>query len=182
MQIQLIISICCEVGIFVLLRTIICYTWQIFELCTWVMMDAKSLFRSLRKRYVDVQKANPHTMKDREAMSKYLRNKFVFFGFKKPLRLTVDKPFVDENKTQLQDRTLLLQLLPLLWEQDEREFQYFGTELARKFKKELLGETELEFNEAIDCLHQLITTRSWWDTVDMLASGGNKSFLVKYIC
>ena len=146
-----------------------------------LVMDAKGVVHLLRKQYVDVQKANPHTMKDREAMSKYLRNKFVFFGFKKPLRLTVDKPLVDENNAQLQDRTLLLQLLPLLWEQDEREFQYFGTELARKFRKELLGETELEFNEAIDCLHQLITTRSWWDTVDMLASGGNKSFLVKYI-
>ena len=140
-------------------------------------MGAKELIRSLRKRYVDVQKANPHTVKDREAMAKYMRNKFIFFGFKKPLRLTVDKRLVDENKSRLQDRTFLLQLLPLLWEQDEREFQYFGIEIAKNFKKELLGETELEFNEAIDCVHQLITTHSWWDTVDMLASGGNKSYL-----
>ena len=135
-------------------------------------MNTEGLLRALRKQYVDVQKANPTTMKDREAMAKYMRNKFIFFGFKKPLRLTVDKPFVDENKSQFQSRTFLLQLLPLLWEQDEREFQYFGIELARRFNKELLGETELDFNEAIDCLHQLITTRSWWDTVDMLACGG----------
>ena len=139
-------------------------------------MDVKGLLRSLRKRYVDLQKANPHTTKDREAMAKYLRNKFTFFGFKKPLRLTVDKPFVDENKIHFQDRIFLLQLLSLLWEQDEREFQYFGIELARKFNKELLGETELHFNEAIDCLHQMITTRSWWDTVDMLACGGELSY------
>lgn len=135
-------------------------------------MDARGLVRTLRKQYVDVQKANPRTMSDREAMAKYMRNKFTFFGFKKPLRLTVDKPFVDENKSRFQERTLLLQLLPLLWEQDEREFQYFGTELAKLFKKELLGETELDFNEAIECVHQLITTLSWWDTVDMLATGG----------
>lgn len=124
-----------------------------------------------------IQKANPQTVNDRESMAKYMRNKFLFFGFKKPLRLTVDKNFVDEYKSQLEKRTLLLQLLPMLWEQDEREFQYFGTELAKKFKKELLGQTELEFNEAIDCLHQMITTRSWWDTVDMLATGGNVPFL-----
>lgn len=135
-------------------------------------MSTEGLLRALRKQYVDVQRSKPTTMKDREAMAKYMRNKFIFFGFKKPLRLTVDKPFVDENKSQFQSRTFLLQLLPLLWEQDEREFQYFGIELARRFNKELLGETELDFNEAIDCLHQLITTRSWWDTVDMLACGG----------
>lgn len=136
-------------------------------------MEAKSIVRSLRKRYVDVQKANPQTLSDRETMAKYVRNKFVFFGFKKPLRLTVDKPFVDEHKSQFQDRSFLLQLLPLLWEQDKREFQYFGTELAKKFNKELLGETETEFSETIDCIHQMITTRSWWDTVDMLATGGD---------
>ena len=138
-----------------------------------MLMDAKGLIRTLRKQYVDVQKANPHTANDRESMAKYMRNKFTFFGFKKPLRLTVDKRVVDENKSRLQDRTFLLQLLPLLWEQDEREFQYFGTDVAKKFNKELLGETELEFNEAIDCVHQMITNRSWWDTVDMLATGGN---------
>lgn len=135
-------------------------------------MDAKGLLRSLRKQYVDVQKSNPHTLNDRETMAKYMRNKFTFFGFKKPLRLTVDKRLVDEHKSQFQDRTFLLQLLPLLWEQDEREFQYFGTELAKKFNKQLLGETELEFNEAIECAHNMITTRSWWDTVDMIATGG----------
>ena len=136
-------------------------------------MDAKSLIRSLRRQYVDVQKLNPHTAKDREAMAKYMRNKFTFFGFKKPLRLTVDKRVVEDSKSRLQDRAFLLELLPLLWEQDEREFQYFGTDLAKRFKKELLGETEAEFNEAVDCIHQLIITRSWWDTVDMLATGGN---------
>jgi len=141
-------------------------------------MDAKALIRSLRKQYVNVQKANPQTVNDREAMAKYMRNKFIFFGFKKPLRLTVDKRVVDENKLQLQDRNFLLQLFPLLWEQDEREFQYFGMDLAKKFNKELLGETELEFNEAIDCVHQMIITHSWWDTVDMLATGGNVPFIL----
>ena len=145
-------------------------------------MDAKGLLRALRKQYVSVQKANPQTLKDKGAMAKYMRNKFIFFGFKKPLRLTVDKQCMEDNKALLQDRTFLLQLLPLLWEQDEREFQYFGTDLAKKYKKELLGETELEFNEAIDCVHEMITTRSWWDTVDMLATGGNIAFfVVKYL-
>lgn len=137
------------------------------------VMDARGLLCALREQYVSVQKANPQTLKDRVSMAKYMRNKFIFFGFKKPLRLTVDKRCIDENQSLLKDRTFLLQLMPLLWEQDEREFQQFGTDLAKKFKKELLGETELEFNEAIDCIQQMITTRSWWDTVDMLATGGN---------
>jgi len=135
-------------------------------------MSSKAIVRSIRKRYVDTQKSNSQTVADRQWMTKYLRNKFVFFGLKKPLRVSADKLVLDEYKAQLQDRTVLLQLLPLLWEQDEREFQQFGVEVARKYRQELLGETEMEFNEAIDCAHHLITTRSWWDTIDMLAING----------
>ena len=135
-------------------------------------MKAESIVRSLRKSYVDTQKASPQTVVDRQWMTKYMRNKFIFFGLKKPLRVGADKLVLDEYKAQLQNRSVLLQLLPLLWEQDEREFQHFGGEVARKYRQELLGKTELEFNEAIDCIHHLITTRSWWDTIDMLASNG----------
>lgn len=132
----------------------------------------KAIVRSLRQGYVTAQKENPQTGADRQWMAKYMRNKFVFYGLKKPLRLGAEKPILEEYKAQLQDRSVLLQLLPLLWEQDEREFQYFGLEVAKKYRKELLGETEVEFNEAIDCAHHLLTTGSWWDTVDMLASHG----------
>jgi len=140
-------------------------------------MDSKAIVRSLRKSYVDTQKANPQTVADGQWMTKYLRNKFVFFGLKKPLRVSADKPVLERHKAQLQDRTVLLQLLPLLWEQDEREFQHFGGEVARKYRQELLGETEMEFNEAIDCAYHLITTRSWWDTIDMLAINSECTFL-----
>ena len=39
-----------------------------------------------------------------------------------------------------------------------------------QFRKEALGETLGEYKEVVACVEVLITTKSWWDTVDMLAS------------
>lgn len=39
-----------------------------------------------------------------------------------------------------------------------------------QFRKEVLGETKAEYEEAVECAEILLTNKSWWDTVDLLAS------------
>jgi 3-methyladenine DNA glycosylase AlkD len=51
----------------------------------------------------------------------------------------------------------------MLWEQPEREFQYFAMEMVEKFRKKapagMIGTYEL-----------MILGKSWWDTVDFIAA------------
>lgn len=116
-----------------------------------------------------------------KSMSQYLRNKFSFFGLKAPQRRLLQKEFTSKHSEKLTHRRFLLQFAVSLWQQDERECQQYGVDLMSDFKKEILGETQAHFNEAIACAEVLITTKSWWDTVDMLASQSKpKSSFSKY--
>ena len=50
----------------------------------------------------------------------------------------------------------------MLWDQPQRELHYFGLDiLETAVKKKLVNDTEL--------FRFLVTTKSWWDTVDWLA-------------
>ena len=51
----------------------------------------------------------------------------------------------------------------LLWQQPEREFQYAGCDL-------LAEHVAVAGPGFIDVAHELVVTRSWWDTVDALAT------------
>jgi 3-methyladenine DNA glycosylase AlkD len=91
------------------------------------------------------------------AMEKYMKNKFKFLGIKRPLRNELQKPILKEMKEI--DWTLI----ELLWKQDEREYQYFAIDILDKLKKNLVKEDILR-------IKKLIEDKSWWDTVDLLAS------------
>lgn len=54
--------------------------------------------------------------------------------------------------------------------------QSTGCDLASKYKQLLVGENKDEFDEGLACVKHLLTTKSWWDTVDMLSYPG-KPFL-----
>jgi replication-associated recombination protein RarA len=67
-------------------------------------------------------------------------------------------------------------LLRTCWTKDEREFQYFGCEMAKMYTKRtstLCSEDAKESLENLELIKDLITTKSWWDTVDALASHGD---------
>jgi 3-methyladenine DNA glycosylase AlkD len=91
------------------------------------------------------------------AMEKYMKNKFKFLGIKRPLRNELQKPILKEMKE------LDWTLIELLWKQDEREYQYFAIDILDKLKKNLVKEDILR-------IKKLIEDKSWWDTVDLLAS------------
>jgi 3-methyladenine DNA glycosylase AlkD len=94
-------------------------------------------------------------------MQKYMKNKFPFLGIKTPKRKELMKVFYQE--TGILKKPIDREFVLALWNKDEREFQYAALQyIERSLKK---------FDRAdLPLMEQLITTKSWWDTVDLLAS------------
>ncbi|MCM3738923.1 DNA alkylation repair protein [Oceanobacillus luteolus] len=93
-------------------------------------------------------------------MEKYMRNKFPFLGIKTPLRRKLMQQFLKESGIRKEkfQRTFVRSL----WNLKEREYQYaaldyIGVSLEKLDKSD------------ISLMEELITSKSWWDTVDMLA-------------
>ena len=114
------------------------------------------------------QKANPI---EAEKQSTYLKNKFIHFGLKTPVRRGITSPIVRDLKTL--DIFEIKSLVDLCFNQKEREFHQFGVDILIKFSKKLES-TDLSY------IKVKIETNSWWDTVDMLAAKVLGDFLKKY--
>ena len=127
--------------------------------------EAMQLSREFRK--LCSQHANPSYA---ASMGQYVRNQFAFFGIKAPERRRLQKDFTSAHKDKLACRPFLLQFMVSLWQVEERECQLYGVDLASQFRKKILGDTLAEYEEAVTCAEILLTTKSWWDTVDLLAS------------
>ncbi|MEM7028990.1 MAG: DNA alkylation repair protein [Chloroflexota bacterium] len=95
------------------------------------------------------------------AMEKYMRNQFPFFGIKTPERKSLVKRFLKENGLPAIDG--LEAITRDLWHLPEREYQYTAMTLLDRMRKQI----PVEF---ITLYEDLITTKSWWDTIDGLAS------------
>ncbi len=91
----------------------------------------------------------------------YMRNQFTFVGLKSNARKEILKPFLRKENKPHKDG--LAQVVKSLWRKPEREYQYAAQELAAKY----LRESE---QEDIALFEWMITTKSWWDTVDFIAS------------
>lgn len=118
--------------------------------------DVKSLVNKLAQEFrknADHKKSQP--------MKKYMRDQFEFFGLSSPMRRSVGKELLQQKLNSEKTREFVL----LLWAKPEREFQYFAVDYL---EKHLDASTEFEAN--MMCMEHLITTKSWWDTVDTLAS------------
>ncbi|MBK8902091.1 MAG: DNA alkylation repair protein [Anaerolineaceae bacterium] len=93
-------------------------------------------------------------------MSQYMRNQFPFLGIKTPARRALLKTFLATHG--LPPLINLETILKELWALPEREYQYSALTLLDKVTKKLPADT-------IALLEYLITHKSWWDTVDLLA-------------
>ncbi|MFD0587471.1 DNA alkylation repair protein [Paenibacillus sp. GCM10027627] len=91
-------------------------------------------------------------------MDAYMKNHFVHLGIKAPIRRQLTKEFVKEHPFQKE-------WVSTLWELPEREFQHVATDwlCLGQVKKSLTADD-------LPLLERLITTKSWWDTVDALAA------------
>ena len=114
-------------------------------------------------QYIDGIKAllNRHRNKSNAVLMKqYMRNQFEFFGIQAVERRHLCGQCIKSNP--IPQGHELRKVVIQLWKQPERELHYFGIELLIKSKKQLT-EKDLIFFEF------LITTNSWWDTIDYLA-------------
>jgi 3-methyladenine DNA glycosylase AlkD len=91
----------------------------------------------------------------------YLKNQFPFLGIKAPERVQLTRQFVAEHG--LPPGAALERTVFALWELPEREFAY----TAMFFLEKRMKRAE---PERIGLYERLIVARSWWDTVDLLAS------------
>ena len=92
--------------------------------------------------------------------SDYLRNQFNFLGIRTPIRRKITKQFMKENG--LPPKEELKDVIFMLWDLPEREYQKAALDIIEKAKKKL---TE----EDVTWLSSLIVKKSWWDTVDVLS-------------
>lgn len=106
------------------------------------------------------------------AMAKYMRNKFAFFGIKTTERRQLLKAIRKDNKQEVAANSRALAML--LFEKKQREFHYCAieiltNELHENYKK-----------EDIDLIEKLITTNSWWDTVDTISKNILGQYLLQF--
>ncbi len=94
------------------------------------------------------------------AMKKYMRDQFEYLGIKTPERAALQKEFYAERG--LPEVTDLDTILRDLWSLPQREFQYTAVGLLGRLSRQLPP-------GFIDTIEYLITTKSWWDTVDGIA-------------
>ncbi|MEH7387779.1 DNA alkylation repair protein [Bacillus sp. JJ1521] len=93
-------------------------------------------------------------------MQKYMKNLFTFLGIKTPLRRQLSSKFYRE--TGILKQELNLEFVEQLWMKDEREYQYAAQDyLVKSIEKINVSHLAI--------IENLISTKSWWDTVDVLA-------------
>lgn len=101
---------------------------------------------------------NPEYAKKQKA---YLKNQFEHFGLSAAERRAIQKPFMMTE--YLPNKSELKSIVIAAWEKPERDFHYFAQELFFRYKK--------QFEQSdIQLFEYMITHKSWWDTIDFIAS------------
>jgi 3-methyladenine DNA glycosylase AlkD len=108
---------------------------------------------------------------DALAMSKYMRNRFQFFGIKSELRKMIQKELLSVHK--LPEGEELKDFVEKLWALPQRELHYFAMEILEKPIKKA-------DDSWMPLLEKLVSTNSWWDSVDAIASKLIGNYLVKH--
>jgi len=112
--------------------------------------------------------SNPEVAKGQKA---YMKHNFEFLGLKTPSRRALQRPYL--HTKSLPEKTYLTEIVDALWAKPQREFQYFGQELAVKYIKN-------HDKKDIDLYSYMISHKSWWDTVDFIASNLVGSYFKSY--
>ena len=95
------------------------------------------------------------------AMSKYMKNNFLFFGIKTEERRRVFKTIWTENQKEVAETPR--EIAWELYSKNERELHYCAIEiLVKNLKNNYIKEDIL-------LIEKLIITNSWWDSVDVIA-------------
>ncbi|NCC72479.1 MAG: DNA alkylation repair protein [Sphingobacteriia bacterium] len=101
----------------------------------------------------------------------YMRNQFEFFGINSPDRRQIYREIL--SRFRVISQTDIEPIIREIWRLPEREYQYFGMHLADKF----ISKADHHFLKTIELM---ITCKSWWDTVDMVASHVAGTFFSRF--
>lgn len=97
---------------------------------------------------------------DAKDMKRYMKDQFEFLGIRSTERKSLQKDFLGSlDKNESINTVWVLQM----WSYPHREFHYLAIDYLIKKKKVLL-------EEHMDLIELLIIAKSWWDTVDLIAS------------
>ena len=106
-----------------------------------------------------------------ERMKAYMRNLFDFYGLQKDKRADLASPFLKALINSSEDN--INEVVKFLWQQPQRECQYVAMEYIFKMHKKWTAET-------LQLFEYMIAEKSWWDTVDFIASSLVGKLLQKY--
>jgi 3-methyladenine DNA glycosylase AlkD len=106
------------------------------------------------------------------AMAKYMQNHFSFFGIKTDERRQIFKQICEEKQQEIRENTREIALQ--LFEKQERELHYCAIEILSKQLKKNYKKADIQLVE------KLITTNSWWDSVDSIAKNILGEFLLEF--
>ncbi|WP_409343172.1 DNA alkylation repair protein [Paenibacillus sp. MBLB4367] len=109
--------------------------------------------QNVMRMNADVQAAGP--------MQAYMKHQFRFLGIPSPKRKELIRGYAAECGWPEGDE--LCDAVIALWELPEREYHYLALDLLAKKAKKLR-------KQDIGLLETLVTDKSWWDTVDAIAS------------
>ncbi|MEM6765306.1 MAG: DNA alkylation repair protein [Bacteroidota bacterium] len=104
-------------------------------------------------------------------MSAYMKYQFPFLGLQNQERKKLSKAFIQEIKKGCPSPPF--EILNILWELPEREYQYIAMDLLDKYLQ------DLTLND-ISSVIRFIIHKSWWDSVDLLASHAVGTILSSY--
>ena len=117
------------------------------------MSDYVDALKDLYRAHADPIAAEP--------MKAYMRRQFDYLGIQMPKQRELQRKFFSLHG--LPPLENLAAVLLELWHEPQREFQYAAQGLLGKHENQLPA-------EFISTIETLITAKSWWDTVDPLAT------------
>ena len=97
-----------------------------------------------------------------EEMSRYMRNQFTFFGIQSTPRRKIQADWLKTHQQVIASYSPI-HIATELFQKEEREFQLAAIDILVKMQKKLTIED-------IPSVENLIMCKSWWDTVDLLAT------------
>ncbi|MDG1333924.1 MAG: DNA alkylation repair protein [Crocinitomicaceae bacterium] len=104
-------------------------------------------------------------------MANYLKNQFDCYGIKTPVRNEIQKEWFKKVKLANLNHW---DITYNLWSQDQREYQYIAIDLLKKTPAKLI---QIEDDKLLE---EIITTKSWWDSVDLIASNYVGKYFLKF--
>lgn len=119
-------------------------------------MELTDLFDLLRQH---------HHPENAAVMSQYMRQQFTFIGIKTPQRRQLAQPYFEQERQKMKqhqtEATINWAFVKACWQAPEREFQLLAADYLKLLQNFLKADD-------LDRLAELITWKSWWDSVDSL--------------